>query len=122
MRQMYVCCSECNVVSNKCNEPTPCLVQPIGTHGGEGMYFGCVCFRGEVGFLNYEDICMCAVKNRFELLEFVFDSVYVELQFDEIFLTFPAGYVSLCCVCSHVVVFGLSVRLSWYPIWMRWLL
>ena len=25
------------------------------------------------------------------------------------------GYVSLCCVCSHVVVYGLSVRLSWYP-------
>ena len=30
--------------------------------------------------------------------------------------------LSLCCVGSHVVVFGLSVRLSWYPIWMRWLL
>ena len=30
----YVCCSECNVVSNECNEPTSCLVQPIGTHGG----------------------------------------------------------------------------------------
>ena len=44
----YVCCSECNVVSNKCNEPTSCLVQPIGTHGGEVMNFGCVCFRGEL--------------------------------------------------------------------------
>ena len=22
----YVCCSECNVVSNECNEPTSCLV------------------------------------------------------------------------------------------------
>ena len=30
----YVCCSECNVVSNECNEPTYCLVQPIGTHIG----------------------------------------------------------------------------------------
>ena len=36
----YVCCSECNVVSNECNEPTSCLVQPIGTHGGEVTYFG----------------------------------------------------------------------------------
>ena len=26
----YVCCSECDVVSNECNEPTSCLVQPIG--------------------------------------------------------------------------------------------
>ena len=24
--RMYVCCSECNVVSNECNEPTSCLV------------------------------------------------------------------------------------------------
>ena len=30
--QRYVCCSECNVVSNECNEPTSCLVQPIGAH------------------------------------------------------------------------------------------
>ena len=35
---MYVYCSECNVVSNKCNGSTSCLVQPIGTQGGE------VCF------------------------------------------------------------------------------
>ena len=38
-------CSECNVVSNECNEPTSCLVQPIGMHGGEVMYFGCVWLR-----------------------------------------------------------------------------
>ena len=52
----YVCCSECNGVSNACNEPTSCLVQPIGTHRGEVMYVGCICFRDEVGFLNYDDI------------------------------------------------------------------
>ena len=58
----YVCCSECNVVSNECNEPTPCLVQPIGSHGCEVMYFGCFCFRGEIIFLNYDDVCMCVVN------------------------------------------------------------
>ena len=115
--QRYVCCSECNVVSNECNEPTSCLVQYIGTHGGEVMYFGC-----ELGFLNCADICMCVVKKQFELLEFVFDSVYVEMQYGEIYLTFTAVSVSLWCVSSRVVVFGLSVRLSWYPMWMRWLL
>ena len=47
----FVCCSECNVVSNGCNEPTSCLVQAVGTHGGEVMYFGCVYFRDELGFL-----------------------------------------------------------------------
>ena len=52
----YVCCSECNVESNECNEPTACLVQSIGKHGGEVMYFGSVFFRGEFGFLNCDDI------------------------------------------------------------------
>ena len=37
----YVCCSECDVVSNECNEPTSCLVQPIGSPCCEVMYFGC---------------------------------------------------------------------------------
>ena len=74
-------------------------------------------FRGELGFLNCDDVCMCVVNKQFELLEFVFDSVYVDLQCDEIYLTFTAGSVSLCCVCGHVVVFGLSVRMSWYPMY-----
>ena len=74
-----------NVISNECNESTSCLVHPIGTHGGEVMYFGCVCFRGELGFLNC--ICMCVMNKQFELIECVFDSVYVDLQYDEISLT-----------------------------------
>ena len=69
----YVCCSECDVVSNECNESTSCLVQPISTHGGEVMYFECVRFRGELGYLSCDDICMCVVNKQFELLEFVFD-------------------------------------------------
>ena len=32
----------------------------------------------------------------------VFDSVYVDLQYDEIYLTFTASAVSLCCVCSYL--------------------
>ena len=46
-------------------------MQPICTHGGEVMYFGCVCFRCELGFLNCDDICMCVVNKQFELIEFV---------------------------------------------------
>ena len=84
------------------------------------MYFGCFDFRSELGFLNCDDVCMCVVDKKFELLEFVFESVYVDLQYDEISLTLTAGSVCLCCVCSPVVVLGLSVRLSWYPIlWVR---
>ena len=89
--RMYVCCGEYYVVSNECDEPTSCLVQPIGSHVGEVMYFGCFCFRDELGFLNYDDICMCVLNKQFELIEFVFNSGYV-------------------------------VRLSWYPMWMRWFL
>ena len=98
----YVCCSECNVVSNKGNEPTSCLVQHIGSHSCEVMYFGCFGFMGEFGFLNCDDVCMCVVNKQFELLKFVFDSVYVDLQYDEISLTFTAGSVSLCCACVHL--------------------
>ena len=91
-----------NVVSNECDEPTSCLVQHVGPHGGEVMYFGCVCFRGELGFLNCDDICMGVVNMQFELLEFIFDSVYVYLQYDEISLTFTAVSVfmwsSLVCL------------------------
>ena len=108
----YVCCSECNVVSNECNEPTSCLVQPIGAHCCEVMYFGWFGFRGELGFLNCDDVCMCVVNKQFELLEFVYESVYVDLQYDEISLTFTAGSVCLCGVSSPVVVLGMFVRLS----------
>ena len=74
-------------------------VQPIVAHCCEVIYFGCFDFRGELGFLNCDDIGMCVVNKQFELLEFVFESVYVDLQYDEISLTFTAG----------------SVWLSWYP-------
>ena len=59
-----VCCSEWNVLSNECDEPTSCFVQHNGTHGGEVMYLGCVCFRDLLGFLNCDDICMCVVNKQ----------------------------------------------------------
>ena len=100
----YVSCGECYVVSNECDEPISCLVQPIVAHCCEVMYLGSFGFRGEFGFLNCDDICMCVVNKQFELLEFVFDSVYIDLQFDEIFLTFTAGSVCLWGVCSALSV------------------
>ena len=59
------------------------------------MYFACVCFRGELGFLTCDDICMGVMNKQFELFEFVFDLVYVDTQYDEISLTFAAGSVFL---------------------------
>ena len=84
------------------------------------IYFGCVCFRDEFGFLNCDDICMCVLNKQFELLEIAF--IPFMLTCSIISLTFTAGSVTVCCVCSHMVIFGLSVRLSWYHMWMRRLL
>ena len=107
----YVCCSEYNVVYNECNEHTSCLVQPIGAHCCEIMYFGRFGFRGELGFLNCDDVCMCVVNKQFELLEFFCLSRFM-LTCSLIFLTFTAGSVCFCGVSSPVVVIGLFVRLS----------
>ena len=99
----YFCYGECYVFSD---ESTSCLVQSIVAHCCEVMYFGCFGFRGELGFLNCDDVCMCVVNKQFELLEFVSESVYVDLRYDEISLTFIAGSMALCCVCGHVVRSG----------------
>ena len=56
---------------------------------------------------------MCVVNKQFELLKFVFDSVYVNLQYDEIYFSFTAGSVVMWSS-------GLSIRLLWYPTWMWW--
>ena len=63
-------------------------MRTIGLHGGEVMYFEIFCFGGELGFLNCDNICMYVVNKEFELLEFVFNSVYVGLKYN-----FTTGYV-----------------------------
>ena len=75
--------------------PPPALVQHIVAHCCEVMYFGCFDFWGELGFLNCDDVCMCVVNKQFDLLEFVYESVYVDLQYDEISLIY-------CWVCVLV--------------------
>ena len=57
------------------------------------MYVGCFGFRGELGFLNCDDVCMCVVNKQFEPLKFVSESVYVDLPYDEISRTFTTGFV-----------------------------
>ena len=73
--------------------PLPCAVCMEVKLCTLGVFF---CFNGELGFLNSDDICICVVHSQFELLEFVFDSVYFDLQYDEISLTFIDGPV--CCM------------------------
>ena len=53
----------------------------------------------------------CVVNKQFELLEYVSEFVYVDLQYDEISLSFTAGSVCLRGVSSPVIVFGLFVKL-----------
>ena len=78
----YVCWSECNVVSNECDEPITCLVQPIGAVCVKGMCLGSFCFWTEIVILNCDDICMCFMNKQFELMEFVFHSVYTAVWWD----------------------------------------
>ena len=79
----YVCCSECNVVSNECNEPTSCFVQPIGAHSSVYSPFsyrvglpphnapfpgvlinsiGPACFYDRMPFLTSTTCVECSVK------------------------------------------------------------
>ena len=46
----YVCCGECYVVSNECDEPASCLVQPIGAHCCEVIYFWCLALEVSLVF------------------------------------------------------------------------
>ena len=94
-------------------------MQPVGVYSDEVMYLVIICFRGELDFLDCNDICMSVMNKQFEVLEFVFDTLHVDQQYDEISLTFTVGSVCLCSVCNLVVILGLSVRLSWYPMWIR---
>ena len=97
---VYVMLSLMSVMS-----PPLCIVQPIGAHGCEVMYFWWFGFRGKLGFLNCDDVCMCVVNKLFQLLEFVSESVYVDLQYDGISLTFTLGM----CVCVVLVVLWWSM-------------
>ena len=66
------------------------------------MYFWCFGFRGELGFLNCDDVCMCVVNKQFELLEFVSESVYVDLQLAS--MRFLSLLLLGLCVCVVLVV------------------
>ena len=112
--RMYVCCSECNVVSDECDEPTLALCN-LSVRMVLRLCTFAVFALGELASLYCYDICMCVVNEQFELHEFVFVSVYVDLQYDEISLICTAWSECLCDVCSRVVVFGLSARLPSYP-------
>ena len=76
-------------------------MQPIGTHGGEVMYFGCVCFRGELGFLNCDDISSLDSSSLF-LTPFML--TYSVMRVLSLLL------MGLCPCVVSVVLFGLSVR------------
>ena len=65
-------------------------MQLVGAQDSEVMYFGCLCFRGEPGILDCDDIRMCLVNKHLELPEYVPNSVCVDLKYNEITLTSTA--------------------------------
>ena len=73
------------------------------------MYFG---FRSELGFLNCDDVCMSVVNKQFELLEFVSESVYVDLHPWSVCEVVVVPYVVRAVVAvtvMHVLLFVLHV-------------
>ena len=66
----------------------------------EVMYFVCFDFRGELGFLNCDDICTCVLNKQFSFSSLFLIPFMLDLQYDEIFLTFTAGL----CACVVFVV------------------
>ena len=92
--------------------PPPALCNLSVRTAGKLCILGVLTLGDELGFLNCDDVCMCVVNKQFELLEFVSESVYVDLQYDEISLTYTAEPVCLFGVSSPVVVIGLFVRFS----------
>ena len=82
-------------------------MRPIGVHGGKVMCFES--FRADLGFHNCDDICMCVVNkqlssSRLFLIPFM--------------LTWSImRFILLLLMCACVVLLGMSVRLSWYPVW-----
>ena len=95
----------------------PALCNLSAPIGGEVMYFGYVCFRGELGFLNCDDICICVVNKQFEIPEF-----FIPFMFTCSMMRFLSLLLLGLCLCVVSVVMWSSVRLSCYPMWMRWLL
>ena len=77
-----------------------------------------VFFRSELGFLNCDDICMRVMNKQFELHGFVYIPFMLTCSMMRFHSHYCWVYVLVLCLYS----FGLSVRLSWYPMWMRWLL
>ena len=64
------------------------------------MYFWCFGFRGELGFLNCDDVCMCVVNKQFEVLEFVSESVMLTCSM----MRFLSPLLLDLCVCVVLVV------------------
>ena len=89
----YVCCSECYVVSNECNEPTHVLCDLSVRTVVKLCTLGILALGVSlVSLIVIISECVL-VHNKFELLKFVFNSVYVDQKYNEISLTFTAGFV-----------------------------
>ena len=96
-------------------------MQPIGTHSSEVMYFGCVCFRSELGFLNCDDICMCVVNSSLGSSSLFLIPFMLTCSMMMFLSLFQLG-LGHCGVSVVMWSLRLSLRLSWYAMWMLWLL
>ena len=68
-------------------------------------YAGCVCFRGELGFLECDDICMCVVNKQLKLLELVL----IPFMFSYSMMRFISLLLLGLCPCGVSVVMWSSL-------------
>ena len=72
-------------------------MQSIVAHCCEVMNFGCFDFRGELGFLNCEDICMCVVNKQFELRSLFLSPFILTCSM----MRFPSLLLLGLCACNE---------------------
>ena len=62
--RMYVCCSECYVVFNECDEPIPDLYDLSVRTVVKLCTLGCFyLFRGAFGFMNYDHMLLLSTHS-----------------------------------------------------------
>ena len=87
----YVCCGECYVVSNECDELTSCLVQSIGAPCCEVMYF----VIWSVVLMTSAISCpLWSSVNKCQRVECVFTSP----------VRTECGMFVMCCMFNHVLL------------------
>ena len=94
----YVDVCEGCVVLDQCDEPPSLFVLSVCAYGGVVRYFWCFSFLCEVCFLYCDDARLGAVYEVFSFLGYVFDAIYGDLKYDDVFVLWLIVVCDLVCL------------------------